>query len=253
MNDVEIDALLDLAKSTVLGAAQQVRTFGSAESRHHYSQENPKELKAVADTVLEKFIVDELSVTDIPILSEESGELGREFTNGYRFIVDPLDGTYNFVKDFSDSAVSIGLWHDNTPIFGVIYSISKQELYWGGRGIGAFSTSGAITVSSVSEKQSASICTGFPVRQDLGAVESMTDFWSLVTPFSKVRMLGSAAISLINVAKGSTEVYAENNIMLWDVAAGVSIVEGAGGAIELSTGTEKNALNVCATNNCLCI
>jgi myo-inositol-1(or 4)-monophosphatase len=145
-----------------------------------------------------------------------------------RFIVDPLDGTFNFVKNLGPSAVCIALWHLDTPIFGVVYSLSERELIWGGPDLGAHVGDRSISVSSTQRAAQASLCTGFPVRFDLDD-DSMRRFKALVTPYAKVRMLGSAAVSLLQVARGRADAYSEQNIMLWDVAAGLAIVQGAGG------------------------
>jgi myo-inositol-1(or 4)-monophosphatase len=143
--------------------------------------------------------------------------------------VDPLDGTFNFVKGLGPSAISVALWEYDRPLFGVVYSLAERQLAWGGRDIGAFSDGRRISVSGTSDPSLGSICTGFPVRLDMHSDLAMHDFWRMVKPYAKVRMLGSAAASLVQVARGAADLYAESCIMLWDVAAGAAIVEGAGG------------------------
>jgi myo-inositol-1(or 4)-monophosphatase len=78
--------------------------------------------------------------------------------------------------------------------------------------------------------------------------ETAENFWHSISKFSKVRMIGSASMSLVYVAKGSSDVYLEDEIMIWDVAAGLAIVEGAGGVISIDLGTVNNALRVSASN-----
>jgi myo-inositol-1(or 4)-monophosphatase len=227
----EIDVLLDLAKSTVTQAAQRLLDqTGSAERRYVHSAAHPKEIKAIIDSVLEEQIVRALSVSDLPILSEECGFVASQRTSRLRFIVDPLDGTFNYVKGLGPSAISVALWEDERPVFGVIYSLLERTLTWGGLDVGAFVEGRRISVSDISERALASICTGFPVRVDMDHERSMLAFWRTVKPYAKVRMFGSAAASLLHVARGSADAYAESRIMLWDVAAGIAIVQGAGGA-----------------------
>ena len=81
----------------------------------------------------------------------------------------------------------------------------------------------------------------------------MNDFFELVRPYTKVRMLGSAAMSLVNVSKGASEIYSEKNIMLWDVAAGIAIVDGAGGIYKMNEAADKWSYNVTASNGCFSI
>jgi myo-inositol-1(or 4)-monophosphatase len=227
----ELPELLELTKSIATQAGLSLLGSLSDEyKRHAFSSEHPKEIKALADTVLEKEILQSLIPIGFPILSEESGCIPGQQKSKYRFVVDPLDGTFNFIKGLGPCAVSIALWEDQKPIFGVIYSLLDRRLFWGGAGMGSYCDGQPISVSDTSIKAEASICTGFPVRFDVESKTAVQNFMSMVKPYAKVRMLGSAAISLVNVANGAADVYLEQNIMIWDVAAGLAIVEGAGGA-----------------------
>jgi len=244
--------LLELSKSVASQAGTRLlEDFGQEHRNYVYSNEQPKEIKALADTVLEKDILDGLSSSRLPILSEESGYIPGQKETEYLFIVDPLDGTFNFVKGLGPSAVSIALWKDGIPIFGVIYDLSEGKLYWGGNGMGAYCDNQQLSVSNVSIKSEASICTGFPVRFEIDNDIATKKFWQLISPFAKVRMLGAATVSLLNVAKGVADVYAEQNIMIWDVAAGIAIVEGAGGTVHSHPGKIEHSLCVYASNHLL--
>lgn len=236
----DVDALLELAKSAAIQAGRRLLD-GMDEGNRNYAHclDHPREIKAIADTVLDKEILQVLASTELAILSEESGYIPAQCHSNYWFIVDPLDGTFNFVKGLGPSAVSIALWEGDRPVFGVIYSLAERRLAWGGVGIGAFADGRRIAVSDISSCAQASICTGFPVRFDLTNDSAMDNFWRLVRSFAKVRMLGSAAASLLHVATGAADAYSEQNIMLWDVAAGLAIVDGAGGKIAMQkTGTD---------------
>jgi myo-inositol-1(or 4)-monophosphatase len=246
---VDVCSLLDLSKSIATQAGLKLlEGIGQDYKSYSHSPENPKEVKAIADTVLEKEILQALRPIGLPILSEESGHMSGQQKSEYWFIVDPLDGTFNFVKGLGPCAVSIALWQDQKPLFGVIYNLLERQLIWGGKGLGAFCEGREIFVSSTMNKTEASICTGFPVRLDIENESAIKYFWSIVRPYSKVRMLGSAAISLVNVAKGAADVYSEQNIMLWDVAAGLAIVEGAGGTYVLKETGNDWSCRVFASN-----
>jgi len=245
----DTQAFLTLAKDLALEAAGAVRAFSDedrADSR--FSDSHHKELKSRADTILDEIILGGLKDTGLPILTEESGLVGDPSDQGLMFIVDPLDGTYNFVSDLGPSAISIALWEQGRPVFGVIYDLMREELSWGGRDMGSFRDGSRISVSEKVERIRSAICTGFPVRADLEDDMLRQEFWALVTHFSKVRMLGSAAISLLQVATGAAEMYYEENIMLWDIAGGLAILEGAGGTHEMIASTGQWCYQVKATN-----
>lgn len=229
-------------------AARLLDNLTRDEKSYVHSVELPKEIKSVADAVLEQDILQGLAPLGLPILSEESGYLPAQRQSNYWFIVDPLDGTFNFVKGLGPSAVSIALWEGQQPLFGVIYSLVERQLVWGGRGMGAYADGHRISVSDTSSEAQASICTGFPVRFDVASEQGMRQFWNVIRPYAKVRMLGSAAMSLLHVARGSADVYCEREIMLWDVAAGLAIVEGAGGRIELTRTDRPWCYEVIAAN-----
>ncbi len=246
----EVQALLELAKSIATSAGQ--RLLGGLTRDHRtyvHCLDHPKEVKSIADTVLEKYILDGLAPTGLSILSEESGFIPARGKSSTRwFIVDPLDGTFNYVKGLGPSAVSIALWDDQTPIFGVIYDLMERQLVWGGAGMGAYVDGQKISISETSDQALASICTGFPARFDVARDYAMQEFWRIVSPYAKVRMLGSAAVSLLHVATGSADAYSEQDIMLWDVAAGVAIVEGAGGAYSMKKANHPWSYTVFAAN-----
>lgn len=249
MHESELKNQLELSKFIATQAGERLlNSFGQEQKNYVHCIEHPKEIKALADTVLEEDILKGLLPFGLPILSEESGYIHGQKESKYWFIVDPLDGTFNFVKGLGPSAVSVALWQDERPIFGVIYSLLDRQLFWGGHGMGSYADDERISVSSTSNRSKASICTGFPVRFDFENDISMRNFWHLVRAYAKVRMLGSAAVSLLHVAKGSSDVYLEENIMLWDVAAGLAIVEGAGGAFFMKRTDKDWSYKVLAAN-----
>ncbi len=243
----EYSALLPLAQEAALEAAR-LATTDNEYKNHRFSPTTPREVKARADVVLEADILTRLKPTGLPILSEESGFLPGQTGDGAFWIVDPLDGTVNFVRDLGQSAVSIALWQDARPIFGVLCLISSLELAWGGPELGANFAGRPVTVSDIAEVQKAVLCTGFPARLDLEDEEARERFFDRVRPFAKVRMLGSAALSLLQVARGAADAYCEDEIMLWDVAAGLALVAGAGGRVRTSPGRNEWALDVVADN-----
>jgi myo-inositol-1(or 4)-monophosphatase len=248
----DLTALLDLAKSAAVRAgARLLDCLAPVDRTYVHSLELPREVKAAADSVLEQDILQALAGAELAVLSEESGYIPSQRPSSRWFIVDPLDGTFNFIKGLGPSAVSIALWEDQKPIFGVIYNLMERQLAWGGADIGAFIDGRPISVSGTSTLALASICTGFPVRFDVESDRALRDFCRLVSPYAKVRMLGSAAMALLHVARGSADVYLEQSIMLWDVAAGVAIVQGAGGEAMAVKADREWCYDVIASNTAL--
>lgn len=244
------DRLLSLAKEAVQAALQALADMGASVPAYRFADDLSREVKATADRVLDEEILRRLAPTGLPILSEESGELAGTTNAGLQWVVDPLDGTVNFVRGLAPCAVSIALYRGDSPIFGVIGEHPTHRLSWGGPSIGTFVDGRLVRVSTTSEKNKAILCTGFPARFDFDG-EAAMHFMNRVSAYGKVRMLGAASLSLLQVAKGSADAYAEQDIMLWDVAAGLALVEGAGGCISISPGRYRHSRNIFASNGLL--
>ena len=211
----------------------------------------PREMKSAVDQISEDIILGKLLHTGLPVLSEEAGQVGAKKQEDFRWIIDPLDGTVNFVRGIGSCAVSIAFWQNKGPIFGVIGEFPSGKIAWGGREIGSYLDGQRLQVSGLLDKRKAILCTGFPSRFDFSE-NNLNSFTSQVSVFGKVRMLGSAALSLLSVARGATDAYSEQEIMVWDVAGGLALVQGAGGTVSFQTGKAEYALNVYADNGMLC-
>lgn len=242
-----LQAELDLARSTANEALHVLAELRPEETFFSFDTSLPKELKAASDRILEDVIVSRLRVTGLDILSEESGLIGSGSGDALRWVVDPLDGTVNFIRGLLPCSVSLALCRGNVPVLGVIGEFPSGILAWGGSAQGAFRSDLPIRVSTVAEKQKGVICTGFPSRFEFDA-EGTQWIAANLAPFSKVRMLGAASLSLLNVARGAAEVYVERDIMIWDVAAGLAIVQGAGGVFNMTEGRHPDAFDVYASN-----
>lgn len=246
----EYDHLLSLAKEAAQTAVQALAGVDRGSSSYRFADDLPREMKAMADCVLEEIILSYLKPTGFPILSEEAGGLEGAVNRGLRWIVDPLDGTVNFMRGIAPCAISIALCSENLPIFGVISEYPSCRLAWGGRSFGAFIEGSPIHVSTIRDKSQAILCTGFPSRFDFSG-KSASGFLELVSSYSKVRMLGAASLSLLQVARGSADAYVEQDIMIWDVAAGLALIEGAGGRVSVSPGHYQYSHNIFADNGLL--
>lgn len=242
-----LQAELELAKSAVIESLQVLAGLRHKETTFGFSASVPREVKAASDQILEDVILTRLRDTGLEILSEESGQISGDIEGDLRWVVDPLDGTVNFIRGLSSCSVSLALCRGSEPILGVVGEFPSFELAWGGAGIGAFLSGQPIKVSEVSKKNQAVICTGFPSRFEFDS-KGVRWIASVLAPYAKVRMFGAASLSLLKVAKGAAEVYAERDIMIWDVAAGLAILEGAGGIYSMRKGHHFNAFDIYASN-----
>lgn len=188
------------------------------------------DLKSEADRKADEAIELALRETGIPILSEES-KRARDIVEDTRiWIVDPLDGTVNFESNIPMYCVSIGFWENRQPVFGVVYDCVSGEMYSGGRNFPTNCVDTHCVPSIISKPEEAILATGFPSGGDFDS-ESLSAFVKRIQRFRKIRLLGSAALSLAWVARGRLDGYREEGIYLWDIAAGVSLVLGAGGSV----------------------
>ncbi|MDP2835190.1 MAG: inositol monophosphatase family protein [Pseudomonadota bacterium] len=175
------------------------------------------------------------------ILAEESGASGASGDPEYQWVIDPLDGTTNFLHDFPQYAVSIALLHRGKLDQAVIYDPVRNDLYTASRGRGAFLNDRRIRVGKRDKLQDALIGTGFPYH-DFTHLDAYTGmFRDLVQKTSGLRRPGSAALDLAWLAAGRTDGFFEIGLNPWDIAAGCLLVIEAGGLVS-DFGGEENYL-----------
>ena len=206
------------------------------------------EVKALNDFVsevdrqAEALIIEDLlkSFPGHGILAEESGVIdGNE---DYRWIIDPLDGTTNYLHGFPHYAVSIACEHRGRLSHAVIYDPYKQELFAASRGAGATLNNRRIRVTPLKTTQGALLATGFPFRHPERLDSFLLVFSAFFSKASDIRRAGSAALDLAYVAAGRLDGYWESGLNAWDVAAGALIVREAGGLVTDFSG-EANSLD----------
>lgn len=158
-------------------------------------------------------------------LGEEDGKFG---VGDYVWIVDPLDGTKNYISGFEIFAVSVALMYKSDIIAASIYIPMLDKLYWAGKGEGAYLNGEKIKVSD-RPVESAVVATGFPFRKIAELDEYLAMLKEAMITFSGVRRPGAAAIDLALVAEGVFDGFFEMKLSIWDIAAGILLVEEAGG------------------------
>ena len=205
------------------------------------NDESNKDVKLQADIETEKLIRAELTQqTQLPIIGEEEGgDTHLIHEDKLYWIIDPLDGTYNYLRDMELCCVSIGLWKGLTPILGVIYDFHLDLAYSGIVGKGFHINNKPITPNWAEDISHACLMTGFPNLMSLDE-ENLKQFFSNMNEFKKVRMIGSAAISLAYIASGKADVYKEKSVRLWDIAGGAALIEAAGGFHTFELVSEKD-------------
>lgn len=161
------------------------------------------------------------------IAEEGTGEKADE----WNWVIDPLDGTTNFLHDVPIWCISVALCHKNKAVIGIIYDPNKNEMFVASRGNGSFLNGKRIQTSTRSNLMDSLLVTGFPY-DDFGREEQYIElFRSLMKKTRGIRRLGSAALDLAWVACGRFEAFYEYGLNPWDVAAGVILVEEAGGDV----------------------
>lgn len=204
--------------------------------RHIEFKGSPTNLVTEMDARAERLVVERLR-TAFPndaLLGEESGPVPG--TSGRRWIVDPLDGTTNYAHGMPVFGVSIGLEVGGRPIIGVVYDPTRDELFVAERGAGAWLGDRRLAVSSVATLNEALLATGFPYDLREVADNNVREFTAFSVRAQGVRRMGSAVIYLAYVAAGRIDGYWELRLGAWDVAAGLLLVEEAGGRVTNLTG-----------------
>ena len=231
-------------------AAREAGRFLAAGPRREATvvEDARRDVKLRADREAEDRIVEILtSASRVPIVAEERmAESPTVATTGTRWVVDPLDGTMNYLLGIPFCCVSVGLWKAGEPAVGAVYDFDRDEMFSAVVGEGAWLNDKAIRVRSVPANR-AVLFTGFPAATDFSP-DGVARFVTQVGAFRKIRMVGSAALSLAYVAAGRGDAYFERDIRVWDVAAGLALVRAAGGAFLTASSPVDHALTVYAHN-----
>ncbi|NPA53996.1 MAG: inositol monophosphatase [Aquificae bacterium] len=177
-------------------------------------------------------------------LGEEEGVIGNKESE-YLWIVDPLDGTKNYINGFEIYAVSVALQKKDEIIAGAVYIPMLDKLYWAGKGLGAYMNGERIKVSN-RPKEMAIIATGFPFRYVEEIDTYLKAFREAMLTFSAVRRPGAAAVDLAMTAEGIFDGFFEMKLSIWDIAAGALLIKEAGGIFSNFHGEDKLDGNVIA-------
>lgn len=221
----ELDELLDLAMDL---SSQAAEVHLQRQTGHVNSKSTSTDPVSQVDRDTERLIT-----AGIRLARPNDGILGEEETaiqgnSGLRWVIDPLDGTVNYLYGFPSHSVSIGVELDDSPIIGVVYDTAHDEMYAARIDCPAMKNGQTIQVTSCQDLSIALLGTGFAyesaVREQQGLVVA-----KLLPQIRDIRRAGSCAIDLCSVAIGRLDAFYETGVQWWDVAAGIAIVRSAGG------------------------
>ena len=227
-----------------------VRDFGEVEQLQ-VSLKGPSDFVTNADMKAEKTLIHELlhARPDYGVIAEESGVTHGVDTRHY-WIIDPLDGTLNFMHGIPHFAISIGLVRAGEVVAGLVYNPVSDDMYVAEKGQGAFHNSRRMRVSGRRDMHEAMLATGIPYHARPGHDRFLQEMSALMPAVAGIRRLGSAALDLAFVAAGKFDGFWESHLKPWDIAAGILLVREAGGFVTEINGGDKmlESGNVLAAN-----
>jgi myo-inositol-1(or 4)-monophosphatase len=220
-----------------------IRDFGEIE-KLQVSLKGPGNFVTASDKKVEKILITELQKArpTYSILSEEIGEINND--KSFKWIIDPIDGTSNFLHGIPHFAISVGLEHNGEIICGIIYDPIKDEMFLAEKGNGSYLNNKRIRVSSRKKLEDCMIFTGGPRANAKDKDWSLNEYKNFSSKvFVPIRKMGSAALDMAYVAAGRCDGYWQRDLSYWDIAAGIIIVKEAGGFVTDFTGGNKYVEN----------
>ena len=208
-----------------------IRDFGEIENLQ-VSLKGPGDYVSAADKKVEKILIDELQKArpNYSILSEEIGEINND--KSFKWIIDPIDGTSNFLHGIPHFAISIGLEQNQEIICGIIYDPIKDEMFTAEKGNGSYINNHRMRVSSRSKIKDCMIFTGGPKYGSPDTELCMRGYNKFSSEvLVPIRKLGSGSLDMAYVAAGRCDGFFSRNLNYWDIAAGIILVKEAGGFV----------------------
>jgi len=225
-------ALFNVVERAARKAARGlIRDFGEIEHLQ-ISVKGPADFASTADLNAERILREELAFArpGYGFLLEEGGEI-KGTDEHHRWIIDPLDGTTNFLHGLPHFSISVALERDGEIVAGMVYAPIADEMFWAEKGVGAFLNDRRIRVSARRGLADSLIGTGIPFRAHGDHPDYLTRLGAVMGATAGVRRMGSAALDLAYVAAGRFDGFFEFGLKPWDVAAGVVLIREAGGYV----------------------
>ena len=237
-------ALLNVMINAAKKASVKIRRDFNELENLQVSVKGPGDFVTSADIRTQKIIIDELTKAkpDWSFFAEEKQNNNNNNSKN-RFIIDPIDGTTNFLHGNPNFAISIAAEVENKLEAGIIYSPIYDELFFAERGKGAFFNDRRLRVAQRKKLSDSIVVTGIPHLGRGNKDQFIKEMEEIIPEVSGIRRSGSAALDLAWVAAGRYDAYWETGLSLWDIAAGIIIIREAGGVVTGIDGSEKDLYN----------
>ena len=248
LNSPQINLII---KACMKASRSLIRDFGEIENLQ-VSSKGPGDFVTSADKRTEKILIEELqkSHPEYGIITEEIGIINKSNSKN-RWIIDPIDGTFNFMNGIPQFAISVGYEEENEIKCGVIFNPILNEIFCAEKGNGAYLNNSRIRVSKKKKIKDALIVTGGPKGISKIKEKIFSEYINVSNNVANVRKFGSAALDMAYVACGRFDGYWQRELNYWDVAAGLVILKEAGGFVDFFEIDKSNPLkkNILATNS----
>ena len=240
-----------ITKACMKASRSLIRDFGEIENLQ-VSSKGPGDFVTSADKRTEKILIEELQKAhpEYGIITEETGIINKSNTKN-RWIIDPIDGTFNFMNGIPQFAISIGYEEENEIKCGVIFNPIMNEMFCAEKGNGAYLNNSRIRVSKKNKVKDALIVTGGPKGASEIKEKIFSEYINVSNNVANVRKLGSAALDVAYVACGRFDGYWQRELNYWDIAAGIIILKEAGGFVDFFEEDKNDPLkkNILASNS----
>ena len=240
-----------ITKACMKASRSLIRDFGEIENLQ-VSSKGPGDFVTSADKRTEKILIEELQKAhpEYGIITEETGIINKTNTKN-RWIIDPIDGTFNFMNGIPQFAISVGYEEENEIKCGVIFNPIMNELFCAEKGNGAYLNNSRIRVSKKNKIKDALIVTGGPKGASEIKDKIFSEYINVSKNVANVRKFGSAALDVAYVACGRFDGYWQRELNYWDIAAGIIILKEAGGFVDFFEEDKNVPLkkNILASNS----
>jgi len=240
-----------ITKACMKASRSLIRDYGEIENLQ-VSTKGPGDFVSSADKRTEKILIEELQKAhpDYGIITEEAGIINKT-NNKNRWIIDPIDGTMNFLNGIPQFAISVAYEEENEIKCGVIFNPIMNEMFCAEKGNGAYLNNSRIRVSNKKKIKDALLVTGGPKQASKIKDKIFSEYINVSKQVSNVRKFGSAALDMAYVACGRFDGYWQRELNYWDIAAGIIILKEAGGFIDFFETDNKDPLkkNILASNS----
>ena len=240
-----------ITKACMKASRSLIRDFGEIENLQ-VSSKAPGDFVTSADKRTEKIIIEELlkAHPNYGIISEEAGYINKSNKNN-RWIIDPIDGTMNFLNGIPHFAISVAYEEENEVKCGVIFNPVTNEMFSAEKGSGAYLNNSRMRVSNKRKLSEALIVTGGPKQASKIKKKIFSEYISISMQVSNVRKFGSAALDMAYVACGRFDGYWQRELNYWDIAAGIILIKESGGFVNFFEEDMKVPLkkNIIASNS----